>query len=279
MIDAHLHLWRLDRGDYDWLRDEDPVLHRDATLEEWTAAAAPLGVEGAVLVQAAPTAAETAYVLDLAVSDPSRLLGVVGWCDLEAPRAAARIRDGQQSALVALRPWLQAIDDPDWVLSPAVMSSLAAMQSRGLVWEALVRPVHLTRVLAVARRLPGLRVVVDHGAKPDIAGGDASRWTADLVELAACPNVFCKVSGLLTEARPDQGTEDLRPYVETILAAFGPSRVMWGSDWPVVTTRAGYGDWFRTAAELVPAAWHADVFDATARRAYGLPVPTTGDRA
>ena len=196
-----------------------------------------------------------------------------------APRAAARIRDGEPSALVALRPWLQAIDDPDWVLSPAVMSSLAAIQQRGLVWEALVRPVHLTRVLAVARRLPGLRIVVDHGAKPDIAGGGSTGWAVDLADLAACPNVFCKVSGLLTEARPDQGREDLRPYVETILAAFGPTRVMWGSDWPVVTTRAGYRDWWETALELVPTAWHPDVFDATARRAYGLRVPTTGGRS
>ena len=279
MIDAHLHLWRLDRGDYDWLRDEDPALRRDATLQEWTDLAAPLGVDGAVLVQAAPTAAETAYVLDLAASDPTRLLGVVGWCDLEAPRAAARIRDGEPSALVALRPWLQAIDDPDWVLSPAVMSALAAMQERGLVWEALVRPVHLPRVLAVARRLPGLSIVVDHGAKPDIAGGGSTGWAADLADLAACPNVYCKVSGLLTEARPDQDREDLRPYVETILAAFGPTRVMWGSDWPVVTTRAGYQDWWETARELVPVAWHADVFDATARQAYGLRVPTTGGRS
>lgn len=278
MIDAHLHLWRLDRGDYDWLADEDPALRRDFTVADWTGVAGPLGIDGAVLVQAAPTTAETAYVEELAASHPTHLLGVVGWCDLAAPRAAAAIRDREPSALVALRPWLQAIDDPDWVLAPAVMSSLAAMQARGLVYEALVRPVHLSRVLAVARRLPGLRIVVDHGAKPAVAAGGSPGWAADLADLAACPNVFCKVSGLLTEAAPGQGRDDLRPYVETILACFGPARVMWGSDWPVVTTRAGYGDWFEMAAGLVPAAWHADVFDGTVRRAYGLPAPTTGDQ-
>lgn len=278
MIDAHLHLWRYDRGDYDWLADEDPALRRDFTAEHWAGAAGPLGIDGAVLVQAAPTTAETAYVLALAESDPTRLLGVVGWCDLAAPRAAAAIREGRSSSLVALRPWLQAIDDPDWILSPGVMSSLAAMQARGLAYEALVCPLHLSRVLAVALRLPELRIVVDHGAKPDIATGSSSGWAADLADLAACPNVFCKVSGLLTEAAPGQGRDALRPYVETILAAFGPARVMWGSDWPVVTTRAGYADWFEMAADLVPAEWHADVFDGTARRAYRLAGQTTGGR-
>jgi L-fuconolactonase len=279
VIDAHLHLWRLDRGDYDWLADEDPSLSRDFTLEEWAGEAGPLGVTAGVLVQAAPTVAETAYVLDLARSDPSRILGVVGWRDLAAPGAAAAIRAGEPSALVALRPWLQAIDDLDWVLAPSVMSSLAAMEARGLVYEALIRPAHLPRVLMVARRLPGLNVVVDHGAKPDVAAGELDRWAADLTALAACPNVFCKVSGLLTEAAADHGAEDVRPYVETILGAFGPGRVLWGSDWPVVTTRASYAEWFAMASVLVPHEWHDDVFDATARRAYGLATPTEGDQA
>jgi L-fuconolactonase len=272
VIDAHFHVWRLDRGDYDWLAAEDASLRRDFAVPDWVAAGDGTPVRAGVLVQAAPTGAETEYLVEVAAEHPDLVLGVVGWADLAAPEAPARVeRLAARPRVVGVRPWLQAIDDPDWILAPAVARGLAAVQAAGLVYEALVRPVHLTRVAQLARRHPGLRIVVDHGAKPDIAGDAFEPWATDLRRVAASGDVYCKVSGLLTEAgtRTDAGA--LRPYVQTVLDAFGPQRVLWGSDWPVLTTVAGYRDWLEMARELVPAEAHEAVFEATARRAYRLP--------
>jgi L-fuconolactonase len=271
VIDAHFHVWRLDRGDYDWLAAEDALLRRDYAVPDWVAAGAGTPVRAGVLVQAAPTGAETEYLLSVAADHPDLVPGVVGWVDLAAGDAPERVeRLAARPRLVGVRPWLQAIDDPDWILAPAVARGLAAVEAAGLVYEALARPVHLSRVAQLARRHPGLRIVVDHGAKPDIARDAFEPWATDLRRAAAAGDVYCKVSGLLTEAGPGAGTGALRPYVQAVLDAFGPDRVLWGSDWPVLTTAAGYRDWLEMARELVPAEAHQAVFDTTARRAYRL---------
>jgi L-fuconolactonase len=278
VIDAHFHVWRLDRGNYDWLAAEDASLRRDFSVEDWSAATAPTPVRAGVLVQAAPSAAETDFVVAVARQHPDQVLGVVGWADLAADDAPARVEQlAAQPQLVGVRPWLQAIEDPDWILAPAVARGLAAIEAAGLVYEALVRPVHLGRVAEVARRQPGLRIVVDHGAKPDIARDAFQPWASDLRRVAAAGDIYCKVSGLLTEAGTRADTDSLRPYVETVLDAFGPDRVLWGSDWPVVTTVADYATWHAMARDLVPPAAHDAVFTTNASRAYDLPA-RSGDQ-
>jgi L-fuconolactonase len=275
VIDAHFHVWRLARGDYDWLAGEDASLRRDFTVDDWLAARVQTPVRAGILVQAAPTAAETEFALDVAREHRDLVLGVVGWADLAAGDAPARVEAlAARPRLVGVRPWLQAITDPDWILAPAAGRGLDAVEAAGLVYEALVRPVHLTRVAEVARRHPGLRIVVDHGAKPDIARDEFQPWAGDLREVAAAGDTFCKLSGMLTEAGDRAGPGPLRPYVETVLDAFGPERVLWGSDWPVLTTVAGYRSWLDMARELVPAEAHEAVFEASARRAYRLPATT-----
>jgi L-fuconolactonase len=271
MIDAHFHVWRVARGDYDWLAGEDASLRRDFTVDDWAAAGAPTPVRAGVLVQAAPTAAETEFLLSVAQQRPDLVLGVVGWADLAADDAPARVeRLAAHPRVVGLRPWLQAIADPDWILAPAVARGLDAIEAADLVYEALVRPVHLSRLAEVVRRHPGLRIVVDHAAKPDIAADAFQPWASDLRRLAAVDTVVCKLSGLLTEAGTRTDAAALRPYVETVLEAFGPQRVLWGSDWPVLTTVTEYRAWHDMARALVPAEAHDAVFAASARRAYRL---------
>jgi L-fuconolactonase len=274
VIDAHFHLWRVDRGDYDWLSAEPPGLRRDFGIQDWCAVGGACGVTGGVLVQATPTAAETRYVLDLAGRAPDHILGVVGWADLDAVGAAAEVeRLAADRRVVAVRPWLQAIPDPDWILSARVAPALAALAASGLRYEALIRPVHLSRIRALTERHPQLPVIVDHGAKPDIAGDRFQPWADDLRLLAESPWVSCKLSGLLTEAGNRTGRDQLRPYVETMLETFGAERVLWGSDWPVVTAVTGYAGWLELARSLVPLQGHETVFGGTARRVYGLDGP------
>lgn len=274
MIDAHFHVWRLARGDYDWLADEDASLGRDFSVDDWAAACASTPVRAGILVQAAPTAAETAFVLSMARQRPDLVLGVVGWADLAAADAPATVeRLAADPRIVGLRPWLQAIADPDWILAPAVARGLDAIEAVDLVYEALVRPVHLTRLAEVVWRHPGLRIVVDHAAKPDVARDAFEPWASDLRRLAEADTVMCKLSGLLTQASTPTDVAALRPYVETVLDAFGPQRVLWGSDWPVVTTVADYPAWHAMARALLPPETHDAVFATTVRQAYRLPQP------
>lgn len=274
MIDAHFHIWRLDRGDYGWLTPALAPLYRDVGLEDWRAVARPCGVTAGVLVQAAPTEAETAFLLEQAEAAPD-VPGVVGWVDLLAPDAPARIAAlAARPKLRGLRPMLQDIPDPDWILQEALAPGLRAMQAHGLAFDALVRPVHLPRVAELVRRHPGLRVVIDHAAKPAIAAGQWDDWQQGLAVLARAPQVFCKLSGLWTEAAPATPVDGLQAYIDEVRRLFGPARLLWGSDWPVLERAGSHAAWHAAAARRLaqasgPVPWHAHT-DAAARRAYSL---------
>ena len=271
MIDAHFHIWQLDRADYGWLTPASGPIHRDFTLDQWRQTSAPCGVTGGILVQAAPTEAETRFLLQQARGAPD-ILGVVGWVDMLAVDAAARIQAlAADPKLRGLRPMLQDIADPDWILQPGLRGALDAMQEHGLTFDALIKPLHLPRILALAQRYPGLRIVVDHAAKPDIARGqpqDWQTWADGLLALSCEPQVFCKLSGLWTEAAPGADAMLLVSYVRQILGCFGPKRTLWGSDWPVLELAGPYPAWLQLALWTVPASDHATVFDQAAREAY-----------
>ena len=274
-IDAHHHLWRLARGDYGWLTPDLVALYRDFDADALAPMLAAHDIGGTVLVQAAPTVAETRFLLEVAAATPF-VKGVVGWVDMAAPDAAATIDVlAADPLLKGLRPMLHDLADDDFILSPAVAPTLQAMADRGLRLDALVRPRHLPQLARLRARYPGLAIVVDHGGKPDIAGGDLDRWAADLRIVAADGLSFCKLSGLVTEAGTGWSTETLRPVVDIILAAFGPARVMWGSDWPVLTLAGSYHDWVAASHALLAglsADDRAQVFGGTAARFYGLEV-------
>jgi L-fuconolactonase len=272
-IDSHHHLWRLDRGDYDWLTPDLGRLYRDFGPEDVTPLLAQAEVDGAIVVQAAPTAAETAFLLDLADRTPA-LLGVVGWADITAPNAPEVIgRLAENRWLKGLRPMLQDLDDDDFILRSDAAHGLEAMQSCGLRFEALIRPRHLKRIVALRERFPDLPIVVNHAAKPDIAGGAWSPWADDLRELASDGITLCKMSGLITEAGSQWSVDQLRRYADHVIACFGPSRVMWGSDWPVLLLAGDYSGWLAASQSLLlelSSFDRADIFGGVAQRFYNL---------
>jgi L-fuconolactonase len=273
IIDAHHHLWRRSRGDYGWLTADLAPLWRDFEPADLAPLMAAGGVAGGILVQAAPTEAETAFLLDLASRTPA-VLGVVGWIDLAAPDAPDAIgRLAGDPVLKGLRPMLQDLPDDDFILRPGLEPALRAMGAAGLRFEALVRPRHLPRLLVLRERHPDLPIILNHAGKPDIAGGAWSSWAGDIRALAADGITVCKLSGLITEAGPDWDLDRLRPYADLVIEAFGPDRVMWGSDWPVALLAGSYARWLGAARRLVERLTpdeRAAILGGTAARVYGL---------
>ncbi len=271
-IDAHQHFWRLSRGDYGWLDASLGPIHRDFLPGDLAPLLSEAGVDRTILVQAAPTDEETDFILALAQATPF-VAGVVGWTDFEAPDAARRIAErAQQPGLLGLRPMIQDLPRTDWMLSEAIAPAIEAMIASGLRFDALVKPVHLPVLLTFARRYPALRIVIDHGGKPNIAAGEHAGWSRDIAALAWEPNIVCKLSGLVTEAAPNPRRDDLRPYVDTLLEAFGPKRLMWGSDWPVLNLNGDYAGWRSDAEALLAGLSTGErdwVLGATAQDFYG----------
>src|SRR4029453_5221553 len=212
-IDAHHHVWSLARGDYGWLPPPLAPIHRDFSLSDLAPHLAAADIEGTILVQAAPTEAETMFLLDIAAK--ARVVeGVVGWTDFDAADGGERIDAlAAHKLLVGLRPMVQDIPDDDWLLRPALAPPLAAMARNGLVFDALVLPRHLPRLLRVVDDHPELQFVLDHCAKPRLVTGELAIWQGDIASLAERPNIVCKLSGLATEAVQDWQIADLRKAV------------------------------------------------------------------
>ncbi len=252
-IDAHFHCWQLARGDYGWLTPALAPIYRDVAVADWQAQSAPHGITGGVLVQAAPTDAETQFLLAQADANPA-VLGVVGWVDMLAADASARVEKlARHPRLKGLRPMLQDIADPEWILQPALAPALRAMAGCGLVFDALVKSVHLPHILTLAARHPELRMVIDHCAKPDIAAGEWQPWADGIARIARDTQAMCKLSGLMTEAGPHPQPGAVRRWGEHVLQSFGADRVVWGSDWPVLELAGPYVQWWGEAQQLLAA--------------------------
>lgn len=271
-IDSHQHVWRLSRGDYGWLTPALAPLYRDFGMADIDADRRAAGISGAILVQAAETIEETRFLLDVARTDPM-VMGVVGWVDMASPHAPADIAVlAENDRLKGLRPMLQDMADTDWILSQSCHPALVAMEARKLAFDALVRPRHLPAITALARRHPGLAIVLDHAGKPD-PSEDLAHWRADLAALAACPNVVVKLSGLVTEAGPGWTVARLRPIVDALLEEFGPDRILWGSDWPVLLLAATHDAWWTATGDLLAPLGERDraaILGGNAARVYRL---------
>ena len=287
-IDSHQHFWRLARGDYGWLRADVPALApllRDFLPDDLRASLTTHGVAQTVLVQAAQSVAETDFLLQLAAKH-DWVAGVVGWVDLSDPASVGTLeRLAQSPKLKSIRPVLQDLPEADWIARaphPEVMRSLGHL---GLRFDALVQPWHLQPLLQFLRRHPELPVAIDHAAKPQLAAGWgadwAPQWLSGMAEIATHPQVVCKFSGLLTEAAPASiastvsATDAVRPVWDCLLQWFGPERLMWGSDWPVLTLAADYARWVAACERLIGelhAEQQAQVWHGTAQSFYGLTV-------
>jgi L-fucono-1,5-lactonase len=275
-IDAHQHFWTLARGDYGWLTDEThPRIYRDFGPSDLEPLLKENGIQRTILVQAAPTADETAFLIKLAQATPF-VAGVVGWVDLEADDATAVIeRLSDEALLLGIRPMLQDIADDDWILSPRLDPALRCLTDMQLCFDALIKPRHLRMLLKFMDRYPDLPVVIDHGAKPDIARGSFEPWAADIRDLARAAPVMCKLSGLASEVGENWSAEQLKPYADVLLECFGADRLMWGSDWPVLNEVGTYRSWCRAAGKLTESLSDSEqekIFGGTAAKFYGLVV-------
>ncbi len=282
-IDAHQHYWSVAHRDYGWLEPTPALsaIYRDfgpADLQPHLDAA---GIAATVLVQAAPSEDETRRLLQLAMTPGSRVAGVVGWCNLLRADASQRIeRLAAQPRFKGLRPMLQDLDDPRWILQPSLRPAIETMVRQGLVFDALVKgTAQLDALCEFALEHAALRIVLDHGAKPPIASGALAEWREGISRLARAPNVWCKLSGLVTEAGVDWSVAGLKPCVQHLLTEFGAQRLIWGSDWPVVNLAADYDAWWVASVELLgglTAMQREQVFGLNAVRCYALEVDPSG---
>lgn len=251
-IDAHQHFWRLARADYGWLTPRLAPIYRDFGIDDLRPHLAAAGIAATVLVQAAPTEAETEFLLTLAEESGGLVQGVVGWVDFEATDAPQRLeRLARNPLLRGIRPMMQDISDTDWMLNSKLEPVFRALIDIDLGFDALVQPRHLPNVRKLLERHPALRLVIDHGAKPGIAVGEREPWATEMRRIAQETDAWCKLSGLVTEARPTWRVSDLRPFVDLLLESFGPERLIWGSDWPVVELAGGYERWWTATSELL----------------------------
>jgi L-fuconolactonase len=287
IVDAHHHLWDPGAREYPWMTGDHAPLRRRYTSEDLAAEAAPLGVTGTVAVQAATVEDETTELLALAEEPRSLVAGVVGWVELTAPDVAAHIAALRERAgggrLVGVRHPVHDEPDVEWLLRRDVRAGLRAVAAAGLCYDLLLRPAHLSVAADVARQMPELRLVLDHGAKPDIAAGAWEPWSSELAALAAHQQVHCKLSGLVTEANwRAWRSDDVRRYADRLLELFGPGRLMFGSDWPVCTLAASYGDVLKLAQDTAAALGESEraaVMGGTATDVYGLAGLVSADSA
>jgi L-fuconolactonase len=270
LVDAHHHVWDLAVREQPWITPALEPIRRSFGVEELAAAA--VGIDATVVVQTVSDPTETSELLAL---DHPLIAGVVGWIDLTAPDAEERLAALRSERLVGIRHQVQDEPDPRWLCRPDVRAGLRAVAAEGLVYDLLTVPAQLEAAIETVRALPELRFVLDHLSKPPIASGELEPWATRIRALAAHENVACKLSGMVTEAAWSSWTvDDLRPYAEVVLEAFGPARVMFGSDWPVCLLAAGYDEVLGAAEQLtagLSVAECSDVFGGTARRIYTLP--------
>ena len=280
-IDAHQHYWDPGRADYFWMTPGGKF-DRVFGPSDLRPSLARNGVGGTVLIQAAPTLEETEYLLEIADREPT-VLGVVGWIDFEdRSHTAALDRFCKHAKFKGVRPMIQDIADPKWVIHPNLSWAFDALVDHDLCFDALLHPQHMLPLLKRMGRHPKLKVVVDHAAKPQIRDEAFTAWAADTARLARESTAFVKLSGLTTEAAQDWTESDIEPYAGHILQTFGPERVMFGSDWPVCLRSCSYDRWFQAALALTESCTpdeRAAIFGGNAARFYRLVPPSKPAKA
>jgi L-fuconolactonase len=282
IVDAHHHLWDPDVGDYPWMTGDHAALRRRFDVHDLEPHVAANDVSATIVVQVRADLAETVNLLELSTRT-AVIVGVVGWVDLTSRDVDAQI-DGLRSGvggrhLVGVRHGAADEADPSWLLREDVDFGLRSLTARGLTFDLEITPRELAAAHTVVRRHPELRFVVVHGAKPPIAAGWSQGWADGISALARSPNVWCKLSGLVTEASWTTWTPaDLQPYVDHLIGAFGAGRLMFGSDWPVCELAASY-DRVLAAAQHGLAALTSnerrDIFSSNALHVYQPPTSTT----
>src|SRR5579872_1174055 len=279
-VDAHHHFWwEPTLHDYPWMTDDVSALRRTFSPDDLQPLLAACGIGYTVLVQTRSSLPETRLFLALAARSEF-CAGVVGWVDLTRADVADTLAELQEGPggryLRAIRHQVHDELDPAWLRQDRVLDGLGAVRDAGLAYDLLIRPRELPAAIEVAKRLPDLPLVVDHIAKPPIAAGRLDGWPGGMAALSRFENVYCKLSGMVTEAKWNSWSPgDIRPYAERVLTWFGPERVLFGSDWPVCLLAASYEEVFATARSLIDGLSPADrdrVLGTNAVRVYRLEI-------
>jgi L-fuconolactonase len=273
-IDAHHHLWRYNAAEFPWISAAMEVLRRDYLVDDLQQVARGAGVSATIVVQARQTVEETEWLSELA-SRSSLIQGVVGWAPLVDPNIAQVLeRLAALPKVKGMRHILHDEADPDYMLREDFQHGLSLLRNHDLRYDLLIFESHLPQAITLVDRHPQQIFVVDHIAKPRIRERRISSWRENLKELARRPNIYCKLSGMVTEAVWKLWTEDdLKPYFEAVIESFTPQRTMFGSDWPVLTLTATYDRWLTTVRNFAAGLSHAEqyrIFAGTAIEAYGL---------
>jgi L-fuconolactonase len=273
-IDAHHHLWRYSVEEYGWIDESMSLLRRDFLTKDLTAVMASAGVDGSVVVQARQTMEETRWLLDLA-EDCDAIRGVVGWAPIAGEDFPGVMEEFEnRPKLKGLRHVIQGEKDENYILREDFNSGIRSMLGSGLVYDILIYERHLLQTIEFVDEHPEQVFVLDHVAKPLIREGVVEPWASLMRELGERENVWCKVSGMVTEAAWSAWTLDgLRPYLDTVVEAFGVERLMVGSDWPVCLVACEYGRWFDLLGKYFAGFNESErdaVFGGTAIEVYGL---------
>jgi L-fuconolactonase len=275
-VDTHQHFWHYDPDEFAWIDDEMALLRRDFLLEDLVPLLQVNGVDACVAVEARGSLAETEFLLAQAQRHPI-VSAVVGWVDLQAPRVEAELeRLRAHRKLAGVRHNAQ-VEPDDFLISPDFMRGIGKLARFGFTYDQLVYARQLPAAIALARAFPGQRFALDHIGKPEIRARRLEPWATHVRELAKLPNVSCKISGMVTEAYWTRWqSADFRPYLDVILEAFGASRLMYGSDWPVCLVATTYARWLGVVRDAIAAlsdAEQAAILGGNAVNFYGIGVP------
>ena len=271
-IDSHQHFWKYSATEYPWIGDAMSRIARDFLPADLAAVAAPQGITGSVAVQARQSPEESRWLLELADASPI-IRGVVGWVDLRSEQVCDELaRFAAHEKFVGVRHVVQDEPDPRFLLGEGFVRGLRQLHPFGLTYDLLLYPPQLPAAIELVAMLPEQPFVLDHLAKPRIKAGEIDQWRRDIVALARHENVYCKLSGLVTEADwHGWRRSDFVPYLDVAIDAFGPQRLMFGSDWPVCLVAAEYADVAGIVADVIgrlSAAEQADIWGGTAARFY-----------
>jgi L-fuconolactonase len=282
-IDSHQHFWRYDAARDTWITDAMQAMQRDFLPADLAAEMKASGMDSSVAVQTVQSEDDTRFLLDLAEKD-QRIAGVVGWVDLRSPKLEQRLRYFSKfPKLLGFRHVAQAEPDNQFLVRPEFTAGIAQLKKFGYTYDILIFPRQLPAAIELVSMFPEQRFVLDHMAKPDVRTRTSKRWSMMICKLASKPNVFCKLSGLVTEADWYRwSASDFTPFLDIVFAAFGPDRLMFGSDWPVCLLASPYAKVKQVMEQYVDghAAEHKDkIFGGNAMRFYGLEALAGGSAA
>jgi len=273
-VDSHQHFWKYDPARYSWMTEEMDLLKKDYGPKDLAVLLAQCDLHGSVAVQASQSEEENEFLLDLAESNPI-IKGIVGWVDLQSEAVMERLSYySSKNKMKGFRHVIHDEPDVDFMLRPAFLKGIKALKNFNFTYDILIFPVHLANSLALVRQFPDQPFIIDHIAKPMIDKHQISEWKKDLTPLASLQNVYCKVSGMVTEANWNNWQQqDFIPYLDTIVELFGNKRILYGSDWPVCTVSASYVETYgivKSYFEKFSGNEQDDFFGLNAKRFYDL---------